>query len=380
MTISNDMNSFLIIFCKFFKRIMIISDKSTYFIEKWVELILDCFHLTNWNIFVTIILNRNSKFLSNFWRTIFKRLNVSLLTSIAYHAQTNEQFERTNQTVKIVIRFFITSNVDIIAVLSAFQAQLNNFFNVTTERFSNEICYEFKVRKTLSLSINSSTSTDAVMNKLQHRQEVIDAISFVSAHMKIRYDSRHKSLLLRSNDKVFLKLQKNYEINEQHKKLDNQRCESFLMKRRVDRLAYELNIFFRWKIHFVISMTQLKLANSHQNSYNRLKSNHSNSIYVESDTKTKKFYEMKTIIDKRVKKFERTSITQYKINWLEYDLEFDEWRFIFKLNCMNLIEKYEKKQLDNQRERWRHFLKMMWGYGICVREDWWWIEEISESK
>ena len=63
--------------------------------------------------------------------------------------------------------------------------------------------------------------------------------------MKIRYDFQHKLLLLRFENKTYLKLHKKYEIVEQHKKLNNKKCKSFLIKRRVDRFTYELDIFFR---------------------------------------------------------------------------------------------------------------------------------------
>ena len=171
--------------------------------------------------------------------------------------------------------------------------------------------------------------------------------------MKIKYNFKHKLILLRSKDKAYLKLHKDYSIQEQHKKLNNQKCESFLMKRRVDRLAYELNISFKWKIHSVISVAQLKSALFVQNSYNKSRSEHSKSIYVEKNNEFEKSYEIKAIIDKRVRKFEKTSITQYKIKWLKYDLEFDKWKFVAKLNdCMSLMKNYKKQFTSNiQRKR-----------------------------
>ena len=358
MSISNNMNIFLIIICKFSKRVIIFADKTIFSTEKWANLVLKRLQTTNWNISAAIISNRNSKFLFEFWRALFKKLRVVLLTSIAYHAQTDEQSERTNQTIEIAIRYLIIANIDVLFFLSSFQSQLNNFSNASIDLSSNEIIYEFRVREALFMKISTSIE-DISKNRLRNRQKTADAISFVNAHMKIRYDVKHKSLLLQSEDKVYLRLHKNYEIANQHKKLNNQRCESFLIKRRVDRLAYELNISLRWKIHFVISVAQFESTSFLQNSYNRSKSDHLNSVYVEDDTETKKSYEVKKIIDKRIKKFDRISITQYKIKWKEYDLEFDEWKSISKLNdCMNLIENYEK-QLDSdiQRERWKHFKK-----------------------
>lgn len=98
-------------------------------------------------------------------------------------------------------------------------------------------------------------------------------------------------------------------------------------------------------------MIQLKFALFLQDFYNRLKSNYSNSVYVENDIDQNKSYKIEFIIDKRVKKFEKTSITQYKVKWLKS--EFDKWKFIFKLeNCMKLIKNYEKLLIFNiQRKR-----------------------------
>ena len=346
MSISKDMNTFLTIICKFSKRIAILTNKTIFSAEQWVDLVFERLQIANWKVFATIISNRDSKFLSKFWRALFKKLEVILLTTIAYHAQTNEQSKRINQTVEIAIRYLVTTNIDVISSLFSLQAQFNNFSNSIIDQFSNDIIYEFKIRETLTLNLsttNSSTTNNFSKLRMRNRQKTVDAISFVNAHIKIRYDSKHKSLFFRSSDKIFLKLHRDYEVNEQHKKLDNQRCESFLIKRRVDRLTYELNIFVRWKIHFVISMTQLESAFSVQDSYNRLRFDHSNSVYVEDDIEIEKSYEMKKVIDKRVKKLNTTSVTQYKIKWKEYDSEFDEWKSVSQLeNCMNLVKKYEK--------------------------------------
>ena len=263
MNISKNMNTLLTVICKFSKRIAILTNKAIFSAEQWVDLIFERLQIADWKVFATIISNRDSKFLSEFWRALFKKLEVILLTTIAYHAQTNEQLERINQTVEIAIRYLVKTNIDVISSLFSLQTQFNNFSNSIIDQFSNDIIYEFKIRETLTLNLsttNSSTTDSFSKLRMKNRQKAVDAISFVNAHMKIRYDSRHKSLFFRSSDKIFLRLHRDYEINEQHKKLDNQRCESFLIKRCVDRLTYELNIFFRWKIHFVISMTQFESA------------------------------------------------------------------------------------------------------------------------
>ena len=60
-------------------------------------------------------------------------------------------------------------------------------------------------------------------------------------------------------------------------------------------------------------MTQLKSAIFAENSYNRLRSNHSDSIKIEKDIETERSYEVERVIAKRIKKYERTNVTQYRI-------------------------------------------------------------------
>ena len=165
----------------------------------------------------------------------------------------------------------------------------------------------------------------------------------LTAQMKIRYNSRHVSLLLKSENKAYLKFHKNYKIlSQKNCKLFNQRCEPFLMKRRIEKLSYELDLSSTWRIHSVISVVQLKPAVFTEDSYNRSRSNHSDSVQIEENIETEKSYEIERIVVKRIRKYERTKVTQYCIQWKEYEFEYNEWKSISALNnCMKLIEKFE---------------------------------------
>ena len=139
------------------------------------------------------------------------------------------------------------------AALSVIQTNMNNAPNATTGLTPNEIIYGFKIRdKLTAISENFEQSTvmpDKELKKalddtrLQFRQEASNAIFFDNVKVKLMYDKRHKSLLLKKRDKAYLKFHKEYKLPEnQNRKLSNQRCEPFLVKRRVERLAYELKL------------------------------------------------------------------------------------------------------------------------------------------
>ena len=50
--------------------------------------------------------------MSSFWRQVFQKLGTKILASTAYHPQTDGQSKRTNQTVEIGLRFWITEHPD----------------------------------------------------------------------------------------------------------------------------------------------------------------------------------------------------------------------------------------------------------------------------
>jgi hypothetical protein len=274
----------------------------------------------------------------------------------AYHSQIDDQSERTNQIVEIVLRFFITKNSDSDWVSAALiiQVNLNNSFNVFTELFSNELMYEFKIRDILFTLVffenftKSASLKFKILQKLQkirlkNRQETVNAVSFANVRVKILHDKRHKFLFLKSEEKAFLRLHKRYNLSEIiNKKLSQQKCNSFTIKRRVSRFVYELDLLKKWRIHSVIFVIQLKFVL--ENSFKRLRLDHLDSVFVEDDIFINKFYEIERILVKRIRKYENFNVNQYLIRWKEYESKFDEWKNLADLdNCIILMKEFEKE-------------------------------------
>ena len=71
MTLFDEWNALFIVTNKYFRRVMLIYDKIIYEIFDWITLLINRFLQVDWKISKIIISNRNFKFLSNFWETIF---------------------------------------------------------------------------------------------------------------------------------------------------------------------------------------------------------------------------------------------------------------------------------------------------------------------
>ncbi len=108
----NDLNSLLIITCKFSKRILLLSEKMMNTVKNWALCLISALMTYEWDISCIIINNKDFKFMLSFWRFMFERLSTTLLMFILYHSQTDEMFKWMNQMIEIVIWFFITTNSD----------------------------------------------------------------------------------------------------------------------------------------------------------------------------------------------------------------------------------------------------------------------------
>ena len=331
--------------CKYFKRIVLVSDKSTWTAAQWDHVLLDRLNMTDWELFKIIISNRDKKFLSNMWTIMFTRLKVKLLYSAAYHSQTDDLSKRINQIVEIALRFLISTlkYSDLwFEVLSHVQRDFNN--SISIDSSSNEIVYDFTSVQTIDLikSIDVSISEFTLKKRrLITRQNVSDVIVFDQMNAKFHYDRKHESMFMKQEDVALIKLHKSYNISSAiSKKYDQQFVESFSIIEKIDRLTYRLNISSNWSIHSIFSVAQLKrCSSSSADSFKRFRSNHSDFVFVNDDTANVKFFELSRIINKRMIKKRNV---EYLVEWKNYESKHDVWRSLSKLeNAMNLVKKYE---------------------------------------
>ena len=331
--------------CKYFKRIVLIPDKNTWTAVQWNHVLLNRLNMTDWKLFKAIISNRDRKFLSNMWIVMFIRLEIKFLYSIVYHSQTDDLFERINQTVEIAFRFliFTLEYFDFWPeVLSHVQRDFNN--SVSAGSFSNEIVYGFISIQVIDLIKFIDVSISELTLKKRRfiiRQDVSDVIVFDQMNAKFHYDRKHEFMFMKQEDVALIKLHKSYNIfSTISKKYDQQFVEFFTIIEKVDRLIYRLNIFSNWFIHSIFSVAQLeRCSSSSADFFKRFRSNHFDFVFVDGDTVNVKFFELFRIINKRLIK--KRDI-EYLVEWKGYGPKHDVWRNLSELdNAMNFVDEYE---------------------------------------
>ncbi len=204
-------NTMISVTCKFSKRVTLIEGIDTWLAEQWAHVFLNRLDLIDWGLPGELITDRNPKFLSKFWTTLFTKLGVKLLYSMAYYPQTNGSNERTNQTVEIALRFFIYAMDDPSRwpkVLPRIQSLLNNAFSSTIRKTPSKIAYRFSPRRPLDLC-SAVTSPDTYVA----RTEASDMIFFVLANQKEHYNRSHQPLFMKVGDWAMLKIYKSYSIS-----------------------------------------------------------------------------------------------------------------------------------------------------------------------
>lgn len=352
---NEDFNAVMSVTCKYSKRVTLIPGKDTWTAEKWALALLNRLELIDWGLPAVIVSDRDPKFLSKLWKTLFEKLGVDLLYSTAYHPQTDGSSERTNQTVEIALRFLLHSikNIrDWPTLLPKIQSLLNNASSSTTGKSPNELVYGFTPRRPLDLLSHLELPDHFV-----GRTTASDAIAFATMSHKHHYDRSHQPLFLKVVEYALLRLHKGYSIPSTlgvTKKFTQQYVGPFKVLEKVGRLAYRLDIPSDWRIHPIFSILQLEPSPAPTDDpFARNYPRHPPPIFVEGDTSTLQSFEVERLLNRRVIKRGRGVVTQYLVRWQGYGPEYDRWYNVKDLdNASELVEAYEQAlHGSNQRGR-----------------------------
>ncbi len=84
--VSKSFDTIMFVICKLSKRIILIFEEVLYKAKDWVLTLLERLELMNWDFSKIIISNRNLKFMTKLWKTIFDWLSVNFFYSFVYHS------------------------------------------------------------------------------------------------------------------------------------------------------------------------------------------------------------------------------------------------------------------------------------------------------
>lgn len=197
----------------------------------------------------TMVSDRDAKFLSHFWLTLWRKLGTKLKFSTASHPQTDGQTEVTNRTLGSLLRSLITTNLkEWEDLLPRAEFAYNRAPSKTTGRSPFEVVYGLNPSTPLDLAVLDTTTkfskeaSDAAADIKTIHQQVHDKITKSNELVKYRRDKGRKHVFFKPGDLVWLHFRKERFPSKRRSKLSPRADGPFKVLSKVNDNAYEIDL------------------------------------------------------------------------------------------------------------------------------------------
>jgi hypothetical protein len=197
----------------------------------------------------TIDSDRDAKFLSYFWKTLWAKLGTKLLFSTTCHPQTDGQTEVVNRTLSTMLRAVLKNNIKMWEeCLPHIEFAYNRLLHSTTKMCPFQIEYGFLPRAPIDLlplpaseNLNfDATKRAELMLKLHETTKM--NIERMNAKYKLAGDKGRKELKFEPGDLVWLHLRKERFHELRKSKLLSRADGPFKVVERINDNAYKLDL------------------------------------------------------------------------------------------------------------------------------------------
>jgi hypothetical protein len=214
---------------------------------------------------VSIVSDRDKIFTIHFWKELFRLSNTTLITSTAYHSQTDGQTERVNQCLEMFLRCSVHNTPrQWKSWLPLAEFWYNTTFHTSLGCAPFKAMYGYDPNVT-SAPMISPTDDKYVQDLLTDRQMHIDLLKqqlqTAQNRMKGQADKRRTDIEFPVGDQVLLKLQpyaQSSVVNQPFPKLSYKYFGPFTVEEKVGSVAYRLKLPQDSLIHLVFHVSQLK--------------------------------------------------------------------------------------------------------------------------
>ena len=281
----------------------------------------------------TIISDRDPRFTSAFWREVSGLLGLKRCMSTAFHPQSDGQTERANRTLEDMLRNYVSpSQDDWDRKLPLCEFAINNAWNSSTGEsafFLNYGCHPHvpSVVEGSYVSSQLPAVKDFVENMQKSVQRARECLQQAQACMKKSSDKRRRDVEYAVGDWVWLS-NKNIDISTYGtRKLEGKWLGPFRIVKRVNPVAYELDLTKLMRVHDVFHVSMFKKWEGDPNGPPPPAILPSGSVE----------HEVESII---AHKSERNH-TKYLVKWLGRDSDENSWLSDSELvNAQDTVERY----------------------------------------
>ena len=264
-------------------------------------------------------------FTSKFWETLTAELGIQHKLFTAYHSQTDDQTERMNQTVEIYLQHYVSkTQKNWVQLLSTAQFVYNNMRNEIMKVTSFYMNYRYNLevwREQKNISIKSQQTRIDISELKKLHQDLVQMLQAQPERITMVTSYR-------VGERVYLWTD-NIKIKWASKKLNHQSIESFMIKRNIKDLSYELDLSKNMRIHSVFHAFMLQ-------SCDQFISLQIKPTLIESNEE----YKVERILDKKI----ISEIAHYLVKWKEYDISESTWKPKENLkNCVRTLWQFKRR-------------------------------------
>jgi hypothetical protein len=260
---SDHCNVIVVVVDRFTKYAHFFATKHPYTAQTIAQLILDNVVKLH-GLPKTIVTEKDTIFLSKFWKELFQLYGVKLTMSTAYHPQTDVQAERVNQCLEMYLCCVIhDSPKQWKKWLPLAELWYNSSFHSSSgcSPFKALCAYEPNLVLTPTVSTETSaTLTEMIQHRELHLQALKDHLVAAQNKMKVQADKKRTCLEFVVGEQVLLKLQPYVQssvANRPYPKLASKYYGPYEVLEKIGKVAYKLKLPEGSLIHPVFHKSQL---------------------------------------------------------------------------------------------------------------------------
>src|SRR3954453_1588809 len=213
----------------------------------------------------SIVSDRDAKFTSRFWQSLFRTLGTRLAMSTAFHPQTDGQTERANCTLEDMLRAYISYRQDDWdTLLPAAEFACNNAPNASTQMTPFRLCHSRDPTHPYAQLTSFPDSIPAAADFHRQQQNAIkqatDALVLAKANQEKYANQHRRDVSFSIGDKVLLSSSHIHLASQAQRptrKLQARFIGPYTIIAKVSPIAYKLELPPSLSIHPVFHVSLL---------------------------------------------------------------------------------------------------------------------------